>query len=1010
MYFYHGGKRAAAFVAEVAEQARDRVSKGWQYRLRDRITILLYNSHNDFEQTNLNLAPAEESVGGFTEFYKNRVVIPFEGSYEQLRHVTHHELTHAILLQMLFGTGAFSIATGISRANIPLWFIEGLAEYESRGGWDYESDMFLRDAVISGYLPPIRYLSGFLAYKGGQSVLAFIAHTYGGEKIGELLGKLRLYKDIDKAVQASLGMNLDELSRDWQKYLRRRYWPEYRIRREPQEFARQLTSHVEERNFINNSGSLSPNADRVAYLSNRSGFFDIYLASARTGQPLAKLVSGQKSGRMEELHWLRPGITWSPDGRYLAFAAKDRARDVLHLVDVAKRKVVRSISFDLDGLFSPDWSADGSKIAFAGSRAGASDIYVVDLDTGGLRNLTNDIFSDLAPRWSPDGNEIAFVSDRGEHLAGVAVPDGFSICRIDYRQHDVYSIDVASGRIARVTATAANEKSPAWFPDGSGLAFVSDRSGISNIYLKRQRAAEPPDRVLVASIGRGSGEGTTEAAVSPRWRNAAYPITNVLTGVDHLSWRDQRLVFTSFNNGGFDLFCMTRPLDVGRGAIRLQTGARGRELALDTAPAESAAAPRALRDTSASGRFRNFVFGKAFRSGRPLGEFSTQQGPFLRPEACRNDQGEFKVSRYRTRFSADLITADAGFDPFFGFQGATLVSFSDLMGNQRFNFMTDIFIDYKNSDFALSYQYRPRQTDYGVGIYEKNNLFLSNGRFLVRDRNFGIQLQMNRPFDRYRRLSYGFDFKYIRRHGLVDFAENARSLANSSTKVALFSLAYVKDNVIWGFTGPRAGTRYNISVQASPDLGAGGLDFRIYQFDYRHYINFARRVTYAMHISGGLSEGRQRQRFFLGGMPNWINLKFRQDVSLDLDEVYFSNFVMPLRGYDYYERIGSKYLVTNFELRMPFVDYFQSRWPMPLRLANIRGALFVDLGGAWDGRFNPLTKTPSGHVRLDDLLMSFGWGGRVNLGIFLLKYDMAWRTDLTGVSRLRNLISIGADF
>ncbi len=1012
IYYYPGGIKAAAFVAEVAESARQNISESWDYRLRGRIVVVLYNSHNDFEQTNLNVGPPEESVGGFTEFYKNRVVIPFEGSYEQLRHVTHHELTHAILLQMLFGTGSFSIVSGISRANIPLWFIEGLAEYESRGGWDKESDMFIRDAVVNGYLPPIRYLYGFLAYKGGQSVLSFIADEYGKEKISEILGKVRVYKDIEKALELSIGCGLDELTHDWHKYLKKKYWNEYPERAEAGDFARQLTFHNRDHNFINNSGALSPQADKVAYLSDKSGYFDIYLVSAISGMPLKKIVSGQKSGSFEEMHWLRPGITWNPEGTQIAFAAKDREQDALHIVDVASKEVKSSLKFALDGIFSPDWSPDGSQIAFVGSKEGESNLYLVSTKSRMVQKLTADLFSDLEPRWSPDGTEIVFISDRGSHVNRETLPEDFKMHNSDYHQFDVYTINIKSQHMRRITDTSSNEKSPIWIPDGSGIAFVSDRNGISNIYLKRRAHAHTPAQLVVASTGSRNSLDSTERAGERAWQESAYPITNVLSGIDHLSWQGERLVFTSFNNGGFDVFLMTKPLSVNPEQIHLMPTEHVIDLAdrltaIDSESSEKAPSPA---DSLKSRPLQNFVFGKKFRNGRPVSAFAASAEMFLPPNAYLNDSGFFKTKRYRTKFSADIVTAGAGFDPFFGFQGATLVSFSDLMGNHRFNFVTDVFVDFKNSDFAFGYQYRPRQTDYGAGFYLKNYLFFSRGRFLVRDRNLGLRLQMNRPFDRYRRLSYGVDFRFIYREGLADLLEDREELADGSTKVALVSLAYIKDNVIWGFTGPRAGSRLNLSVKASPDLGSNGLDFRIYQFDYRTYINFSKRHTYAIRFHAGFSEGRNKQRFFLGGMPNWINLKFRKDVSLELEDVYFSNFASPLRGYDYYEQIGAKFFLGNFELRIPFVDYVQTSWPLRLRFANIRSIFFLDFGSAWDDNLNLFSRTSGGGIKFDDLLMSFGWGARVNMGFVLLKYDIAWRTDLTGVTSPRNLVSIGADF
>ncbi len=118
------------------------------------------------------------------------MVIPYEGEWEKFRHVIHHELTHAVMLQMVYGAGVQSIITGMQQFQLPLWMIEGLAEFESRG-WDIESDMYMRDATLAGYVPPIDYLGGFMAYKGGQSVLNYIAERYGKEKVGEILARSR---------------------------------------------------------------------------------------------------------------------------------------------------------------------------------------------------------------------------------------------------------------------------------------------------------------------------------------------------------------------------------------------------------------------------------------------------------------------------------------------------------------------------------------------------------------------------------------------------------------------------------------------------------------------------------------------------------------------------------------------------------------------------------------------------------------------------------------------------
>src|SRR6185503_2963956 len=144
IYFYQGGKDIAEFCAEVAEPALTSIQNTIRYDITDRISILVYNSHNDFQQTNAVGEFLPEGVGGVTELFKNRVVVPFEGDYEKFRHVIHHELVHAVLPDMVSGGSYQALLTG-GGMQIPTWMNEGLAEYESLHGLDVETDMFMRD-------------------------------------------------------------------------------------------------------------------------------------------------------------------------------------------------------------------------------------------------------------------------------------------------------------------------------------------------------------------------------------------------------------------------------------------------------------------------------------------------------------------------------------------------------------------------------------------------------------------------------------------------------------------------------------------------------------------------------------------------------------------------------------------------------------------------------------------------------------------------------------------------
>jgi hypothetical protein len=160
IYFYRGSYRLAVFVANEAEEAYRDLKRDFQYEITERVSIILYKSHNDWQQTNVVDVYLSEGIGGVTELYKNRVVVPFEGSYKQLRHVLHHELVHAVMNDMLYGGSIQSLISG-QVVPVPLWFSEGIAEYFSVG-WDKKADMIVRDATINNTLPPINHIGLFI--------------------------------------------------------------------------------------------------------------------------------------------------------------------------------------------------------------------------------------------------------------------------------------------------------------------------------------------------------------------------------------------------------------------------------------------------------------------------------------------------------------------------------------------------------------------------------------------------------------------------------------------------------------------------------------------------------------------------------------------------------------------------------------------------------------------------------------------------------------------------------
>jgi Tol biopolymer transport system component len=1006
IYFSQNGYELAEFTASAAEDAYESVRKILRYDINNRIPLVIYNSHNEFQQTNVVDEYMEEGVGGVTELFKNRVVVPFEGNYRQFRHVIHHELVHAVLNDMFYGGSIQSLIASRSPFTLPLWMNEGFAEYASMK-WETNSDMFIRDATIQNYLPPIDYLNGYFAYRGGQSVWYYIANKYGEQKIGEIMNRLRSTRSVEQGLKSTVGLTLKELSERWQKEQKVIYWPDIARREEPADFARRLTDHTKDGNFYNTSPAISPQGDKIAFISDRNDYFDVYLMSAIDGQILEKLVSGQRTKDFEELHLLTPGISWSPDGRRIAFAVKAGGNDAIMIVDVNSGDNEK-IELDLDGVFSVNWSGDGNVLAFQGLKGPTSDIYVYDLGSRKLTNLTNDVFSDLDPVFSHDGKTIYFSSDRRDFTSPGKILPGLKMSQIDYNQLDLYSLDVTTRTIRRITDyPGSDETSPVTSPNDKKLIYISDRNGINNIY----------ERDLETGADRA--------------------ITNSLSGIYQLTMsRDgSKLAFSSLHQAGFDVFLMRSPLERKLNVAELEpTEFIRRKLELprvekphevfSTAAVSDTVAIRdnivIVPDTSSNSPrdrsnprsdFRNYVF-----SPENLRDTIAVPKPITRFEIANNrdSEGNYVPRKYKLNFTPDLVYGTAGYSTFYGIEGSTIFAFSDMLGDHQIVLQTNLLLDLKNSDYGLTYLYLPNRIDYGFqGFHTARFLYLGDNYgnyWLYRFRSWAIGAVASYPIDRYNRLDLSANWLNLSRDNLDDPTEPAQVRS-----FIMPTISYVNDNSLWqgGWFAPNNGSRFNATLYGSAKISNEALDVQTFSFDYRSYSKLAQELIFVYRVAGGASYGKDRQRFFIGGTEGWINRSFDQGGEIpivNVEDYAFLTPVMPVRGYDYNRLNGTRFGVVNVEFRFPLVRYL-ILGALPVGFQNMLGAAFIDAGSAWSDtkHWRAFEPTPEG-VRQKDLLLGTGLGARFFLFGFPLRIDVAWSFNGSAFSSPKWYFSLGPEF
>ncbi|MEK7330118.1 MAG: hypothetical protein AAB113_04880, partial [Candidatus Eisenbacteria bacterium] len=558
VYFYTGLDSLARRTVDLAEKTNAMLSERMGHALGRRVPIILYGSHNDFSQTNVTPQLIDAGTGGFTEALRNRVVLPFTGSYEDFRHVVVHELTHAYMFDMLYGGSAASLIARQSFFSVPLWFAEGLAEYYSLG-MDSNAEMFLRDGAVAGYLAPLPYGGGYLVYKQGQSALAYLVERHGEDRLRDLLQRIRVTRNFDRAFQRSMGLSVERFDEQWRTWLRKTYWPTVATKENPEEFARRLTDHRRDESSLNTSPSVSPQGDRIAYFSDRRQYTDVYLMSALDGKVMRRVIRGERNVKFESIPSFRSALTWSPDGSTLGLTAKSAGRDVLYLVSARNGRVVKRLDLDVDALYYPAWSPVSDSLVVVGVKDGRSDLWLVDTGTGAVTRLTDDTWDEKEPAWTPDGRTLTFSSDR---LAPLVLHPR----RLErgFGTYGLFDLELASGQVRRVLDTHGDDHSPAWSPDGRKLVFITDRSGTPNICLY----------------------DLADSSITQ--------LTDVLGGVSSLSWsrENDRLVFSAFNRGGFDVFAVKEPLSIDAVVARLRRQTPQAVLSL------AAAAREAERDTT----------------------------------------------------------------------------------------------------------------------------------------------------------------------------------------------------------------------------------------------------------------------------------------------------------------------------------------------------------------------------------------------------------------------------
>ncbi|MEQ9103510.1 MAG: BamA/TamA family outer membrane protein [Rhodothermales bacterium] len=1009
VYWHDGNEDLADFTIRAAEDAYVQVSRLFDFRPTRTIPIILYEDHGEFAVTNaVDLPTYTDGIGGVTELFKNRIALPFTGDMRDFRRVLHHEIVHAMLNEYFYDGTIQTLISGGPTVRLPLWFNEGLAEYAALG-WDTQSDMFVREAVLSGHLADIRRLSGYFAYRGGQGVWDYVAEQYGQEKIAEILRRVKTLRNVDQAFERSIGMNLDELSARWHRALREIHFPEVTARESMADLGRALITR--EHGFYNVSPALSPLGDRMVYITTTQGLFDIYLTNTGGEAEPVRLIAGQTSRDFEALPVLTPGLSWAPDARRVAAAVRRGSVESVAILDVRTGQRRHIDVPAVQQILSLDWSPDGSRLALSASTGQQSDIFVLDLATETLSAVTDDVFSDHEPTWQPDSRGLVFHSDRGEPAF-----DRFNLFLIDLDSTD---------RIRRLTDHPTWDSWSARFGASvHELYYLSDANGIPNIHimdLETGRSRPVTDLDVGVMQLAVSGDGRTLAAVALRegvpsihivrdlaprrlaaprpnvWAQRVEPPAPPVPGapvINDSAQMSPALALANETARTQNPFLRDildgRPYVRGRDRVALLAGGA-------LLPEEAPRTPPPPPDSLFGGVTVDFETLRNHGRIPPSADVQALGEPAA-DGAHVDSTGRYVPRRYKLRFTPDIVYGAAGYDPLYGVQGVTQMMFSDMLGDHRFMVATNLLLDLRNSDYLISYDYLPRRLDWSTSLFHVSRLladFERTNPTYYRYRQYGARLAVRFPFDKFHRLDAEVGVVGVSQADITDVARPTRSRT-----LLIPRITFTRDNAVPGFLYPVGGSRFAMALSGSPvALSSDRIRFGTVLMDARTYLSAAgNRLVWAFRVSGAASFGPHPQVFYTSGVQNWINRDF-DDVNgfpiSDVSDFVFATPMSPLRGFDINAANGSYFALANAEFRFPLAGDV-------VLFPRIEGLVFVDAGSVWGGR----TTTAA----LDDILAGTGFGVRTLFLGWPVRLDFAWPFDGTEFGDRRTYISVGLDF
>jgi WD40 repeat protein len=947
IYYYPELEQHLERMAGYAESAYQHISSELKYDLAYKIPLILFKTSSEFQQQNVIPGAAQEGVAAFAEPTRYRILMPIDEPPDLQYNLIVHELTHQFEFDI--------IPTSLIRRNVPLWVNEGLSDYMTQH-WAPIDLMTVRDAAVADIVPKMTEMEGYsnignvrMVYNLGHALFEFIEARWGKEGIRQFLFSLR--KSVigggEDAYMEAFKLTPEEFDQEFDKYLKDRFKP-FRDKERPADYGRNLAPNPEKSQFIGAySIEPSPSGDLIAMAvgNRRDREMDIVLVSSHDGSIIRNLTNDfdqdkgfefiiQPGMRFNTVPWL----SWSPSGDRLAYFVRKEKWRTLIVQNVLTRRIEERIELrEVDDPESPDISPDGTKVVFAALQGAVGDIYVIDLETRQVTNLTKDSFADSGPTWSPDGRSIIYVA----RVSG---------------NEKLFRLDVATGQKTQVTF-GTHDDSAAQFVDDETIVFSS--------------TALDPTKPVDAPVARNGNVYNIWTLNLKTGQLRQY--TDALGGntspvVLRNGRQEPRIAFVSYYKGEWELHTLDRREPLAT-ASTSDFGAPG--------PIIDFQAPLS-HTLIASNKRRKGAFEKLFLDGRPpVNVGVTSSGDVFGGSAVTFSDvlGDKQMSLYAASISQYRTLAFSFFNAArrfnYSFQGFSQTQF--FYGALEGVFYDPIYSSIISADRDLAVATRTVRGGTAFGIW---------------------------PIDRYRRLElFGGVLQYREEFNdpsLQSYSEQyqtanfGRQLFRSGTYLPL-GINYVQETTVFREFGPLAGNTMRLSYEVSPNIG-DTLGRQTGDIDARYYLRMGGSGLLALRARMFKSWGDAPDFMYFGGNSEMRGYEYLEFIGSE------SGFLNAELRFPFIEAMLTPLGVLGGIRGVLFADMGGARFEgQPFKWFSNKSELYTPVVGYNQsilGQVTPVFGPPTrvDGLRLVDARASYGIGLETFALGFPVHFDWAWRT------------------